>query len=70
MMQGNPVPPTGAEPVGATSQTATPLRQTALSRAAKSDAFDPALHELIDAWPEVPEAVRRAVLVIVRAASK
>jgi hypothetical protein len=36
--------------------------------AAKSDALDPTLQELIDAWPELPEEVRCAVLVMVRAA--
>jgi hypothetical protein len=67
-MSSQELPLIGVEPVGVTSQAATPLRQTTLSRAAKSDAFDPTLRELIDAWPEVPEAVRRAVLVFVRTA--
>lgn len=35
---------------------------------AKSDAFPPDLARVVNAWPELPEAVRAAVLALVRAA--
>ncbi len=68
MEEADPVPPTGAEPVGATSKPTKSLRQTAISRAAKSDADCSNLEELIEAWPELSDGVRGAILVMVRAA--
>jgi hypothetical protein len=44
------------------------LRRFAFSRAAKSDALDPTLQELIEAWPELPEEIRGAIGVMMRSA--
>ena len=58
----------GFEPSDASLHAPNTLRQSPRLRAAKSGALDPTLQELIDAWPHLPEAVREAVLVVVRAA--
>jgi hypothetical protein len=50
------------------------LRQTTLERAAKSGAVgvgprcDPELARVVEAWPDLPEAIRRAVLTLVDSA--
>jgi hypothetical protein len=36
--------------------------------AAKSDALDATVREIIETWPQIPEAIRSAVLVMIRAA--
>ena len=43
------------------------LGKSAKGRAAKSDALDPALQEVIAAWNTLPAAIRDAVRVMVRA---
>jgi hypothetical protein len=58
----------GAEPNDASLECTKSLRQFHSRGAAKSDAVDPTLQELIDTWADLPEAVRGAVLVMVRAA--
>ena len=62
------MPLVGAEPNDASTIPPKKLRQLFKRRAAKSDAVDPILQELIDVWSDLPEAVRSAVLVMVRAA--
>ena len=44
------------------------LRQPDASACRKSPPFDPVLQAVIDAWPTLPEAMRRAVLALVDAA--
>jgi hypothetical protein len=63
------LPLVGAEPLATSLHSPSTLRQSHFAGAAKSDAVDPTLQELIDAWPKLPEAVRGAVLVMVRAAA-
>jgi hypothetical protein len=58
----------GFESSAVTLASTSTLRQSHRSRAAKSGAVNPTLQELIDAWPELTDAVRGAILVIVRAA--
>jgi hypothetical protein len=59
------ISPTGTEPINVTSKYTKALRRFNYSRVAKSDALDPTLQELIDAWPNLPEAIRGAILVMV-----
>jgi hypothetical protein len=68
MVQDDPVPPTGVEPQDVSIRLTRTLRQSSQERAAKSDALDPNLQELIGAWPDLSQAVRGAILVMVRAA--
>ena len=60
--------PQGLERFDASPQSDTSLRESTKSGAAKSDALDATLQELIDCWAELPEQIRGAVLVMVRAA--
>jgi hypothetical protein len=62
------LPLVGAEPISASLEAPIMLRHSQLKSAAKSDAIDVSLQELVDSWPELPEAVRGAILVMVRAA--
>jgi hypothetical protein len=55
-------PRVGAEPVSATSKATKEIRQAQSRRAAESDAVDPTLQELIEAWPELPQQVCGAIL--------
>jgi len=64
----NPLRLEGFEPSAASLHGPNRLRQSRRVRAAKSDAVDSILQELIDAWPDLQEEVRLAVLVMVRAA--
>jgi len=60
--------PTGIEPIDPTSKCSKALRRFDFSRAAKSDADDANLQQLVNAWPELPETIQGAILVMVRSA--
>jgi hypothetical protein len=60
--------PAGLERISASAYFTKGLRKSNTGGAAKSDAVAPTLQELMDAWPQLPEQVRGAVLVMVRAA--
>jgi hypothetical protein len=62
------MPLIGAELADASIEASKTLGQINFDGAAKSDALDRTLEELIDAWPDLQEEVRLAVLVMVRAA--
>jgi hypothetical protein len=66
--QRNQIRPAGLERISASAYFTKGLRKSDTSGAAKSDALDPTLQELIDAWPKLPQEVRCAILVMVRAA--
>jgi hypothetical protein len=67
-MRDGQIRPAGLERISAKAYFTKDLRKSDYGGAAKSDAVDPTLQELIDAWPDLQEEVRRAILVIVRAA--
>jgi len=52
----------------------TPISQTGGAKSgapsANSDAIDPDLQRLIDAWPTLPEAMQAGILAMIAAASK
>ena len=56
-MRDRGLPLVGAEPISTKIEPANQLRQVRSSRAAKSDAVDPTLQELIDACPEAAESI-------------
>jgi hypothetical protein len=58
----------GVELVDANSQVTKPLRQTVFGSAAKCDAVDPGLQEVIAAWDRLPAAIQDAIGVLVGAA--
>lgn len=60
--------PEGLERISTTTYSIKGLCKSRGTGAAKSDAVDATLQELIEAWSELPEAVRGAILVMVRAA--
>ncbi len=61
--------PTGVELVSESTHGSNELGQTAKVRAAKSDALEPGLQEVVHAWDNLPAAIREAIGVMVRAAA-
>jgi hypothetical protein len=60
--------PTGSEPYAITTITDNGLQQTTFSSAAQCGAdgtIPEDLRQIIDAWPNVPEAIRRAILTLI-----
>jgi hypothetical protein len=67
-LQNKEVPLVGAEPIDASLESTNTLRQSGFASAAKSDAFDPTLRELIDAWPKLSQTIKAGILDLVQAA--
>jgi hypothetical protein len=66
------LPPRGLEADSITADSSRELRQTPLLGGAADGAFDgktadfdPELCRVIDAWPSLPESIRRAILELV-----
>jgi hypothetical protein len=66
-MRKERLPLVGAEPFDASLDATNALRQSRLAGAAKSDAIDPSLQELIDAWPNLPQTIKAGILALVQA---
>ncbi len=69
MTQSGKVPRVGAELVSATIDFAGELRKSSGRRAAKCDAVEPGLPEVVAAWDRLPAPIREAIGVMVRSAS-
>jgi hypothetical protein len=66
-LQNKEVPLVGAEPFDANLDSTRTLCQSSFAGAAKSDAIEPTLQELIDAWPNLPQTIKAGILALVQA---
>jgi hypothetical protein len=66
-----PIPPRGLETPAQSPKNSTNLAPGGVKSGAlapKTQAIDPALAALIDAWPTLPDAIRAGIVAMVRAA--
>ena len=65
----------GVEPVSRSAEAGKPQTLTAFApeslaqTLARNSQIDPALARVVDAWPKLPEAIRKAMLVLAQSAS-